>query len=93
MHVLQYSRTAQETFHKFLSGCQGNATTARFSRPPHLDVNLVAQHGGAQDGGFSSALEVLAHLEGPVKGGASLVHIPGIEDLSSVHNNESGRWP
>lgn len=49
--------------------------------PPHLDVDLVAQHGRPQDHGFDAALELLAHQQGLLEGGAALVHVPGVQDL------------
>lgn len=48
---------------------------------PHLDVDLVAQHRCPQDHGFGTALELLAHEQGLLEGGAALVHVTGIQDL------------
>lgn len=45
---------------------------------PHLDVDLVTQHGRPQDHGFGTALELLAHEQGLLKRGAALVHVTGI---------------
>lgn len=47
----------------------------------YLDVDLVAEHGRSEDHGFGSSLELFAHVDGLLKGGAPLVHIPGIQDL------------
>ncbi|KAF3845677.1 hypothetical protein F7725_002755 [Dissostichus mawsoni] len=54
----------------------------------YLDVDLVAEHGRSEDHGFGSSLELFAHVDRLLKGGAPLVHIPRIQDLSdstSVH--------
>lgn len=48
---------------------------------PHLDVDLVTQHSRPQDHGFGTALELLAHEQGLLEGGAALVHITSIQDL------------
>lgn len=47
-------------------------------------MDLVAQHGCPQDHGFGTALELLAHEQGLLKGGAALVHIPGVQDLQRL---------
>lgn len=73
--------------------CSGNkAQTRRVCVPapslqsqgcpcPHLDVDLVAQNGRPQDHGFGTALELLAHQQRLLKGGAALIYVPGIQDL------------
>lgn len=62
----------------------------------HLDVDLVAQHRRAQDHGLGAPLELLAHEQGLLEGGAALVHVPGVQDLwgggSAGHCGAQPSW-
>lgn len=61
-----------------------------------LDVDLVAQHRRAQDHGLGAPLELLAHEQGLLEGGAALVHVPGVQDLwgggSAGHCGAQPSW-
>ena len=62
--------------------CAHLAASPRQGRPrPHLDVNLVTQHGRPQDHRLGASLELLPHQQRLLKGGAALIHIPGVQDL------------
>lgn len=55
----------------------------------YLDVDLVAQHSSSEDHGLGSSLELFAHVEGLLKRGAPLVHVPRIQDLSGTCQSSS----
>ena len=64
----------------FSGGCV-SAARSFTPRAAHLDVDLVAQHSCPQNHGLGTSLELLAHQQGLLKGGAALIHISSIQYL------------
>lgn len=50
----------------------------------HLDMDLVAEHSCSQNHSFGTSLEFLAHQQGLLKGGATLIHISSIQYLDKM---------
>lgn len=58
-----------------------SAARSSASQAAHLDVDLVAQYGCPQNHGLGTSLELFAHQQGLLKGGAALIHVSSIQYL------------
>ena len=50
----------------------------------HLDMDIVFEHGRAEDEGGGAALVFSAHRQGPLKRAAALIGILRIQDLKAM---------